>query len=301
LYPPFKKGKFAVFIALLLTCISPGVADYVSTVKQVEISGLSSDSSTVIFLADVIREAEPEFESFFDGNLKAGVSVHLAATEEAYFRLAETKIPDWSGAVAFPERRVILMKPGSYFDPDVYRETILHELSHIYLADLFNSGKIPLWMNEGCAMHLSKQDLTWEESIILGNSFASGHIVGLDAIDDLLRFGPAKARLAYLESFTAVRFFIQTYGAGKFRDLLKDFSAGYETDQNFDSELGLYLSDFEDAWYQAMKHKFRWVIFLQVENILWISLVLISIAVFIGIRIRNRKTVRNWQETNDIF
>jgi hypothetical protein len=301
LYPPFKKGKFAVFIALLLTCISPGVADYVSTVKQVEISGLSSDSSTVIFLADVIREAEPEFESFFDGNLKAGVSVQLAATEEAYFRLAETKIPDWSGAVAFPERRVILMKPGSYFDPDVYRETILHELSHIYLADLFNSGKIPLWMNEGCAMHLSKQDLTWEESIILGNSFASGHIVGLDAIDDLLRFGPAKARLAYLESFTAVRFFIQTYGAGKFRGLLKDFSAGYETDQNFDSELGLYLSDFEDAWYQAMKHKFRWVIFLQVENILWISLVLISIAVFIGIRIRNRKTVRNWQETNDIF
>lgn len=301
MYPLFKKGKFAVFITLLLTCISPGVADYVKTVNQVEISGLSSDSSIVIFLADVIRDTEPEFESFFDGNLNARVSIRLAATENEYFQLAGTKIPDWSGAVAFPDRRVILMKPGSFYDPDVYRETILHELSHVYLADRFNSDKIPLWMNEGCAMHLSKQDVTWEESIVLGNAFSSEHVVGLDAIDDLLRFGPAKARLAYLESFTAVRFFIRTYGTGKFRDLLKDFSAGYETNQNFENELGLYLSDFEDAWYAAMKRKFRWVIFLQVENLLWISLVLISIAVFIGIRIRNKRTVRNWQETNDIF
>ena len=152
MYPLFKKGKFAVFITLLLTCISPGVADYVKTVNQVEISGLSSDSSIVIFLADVIRDTEPEFESFFDGNLNARVSIRLAATENEYFQLAGTKIPDWSGAVAFPDRRVILMKPGSFYDPDVYRETILHELSHVYLADRFNSDKIPLWMNEGCAM-----------------------------------------------------------------------------------------------------------------------------------------------------
>ncbi len=301
MYPHGKKSKFRIFIMLLLTTISSGLADYVKTIDQVEIVGESGDSSIVNFLANVIREEQQTFDAFFNYQIMTSVTVRLAESEAAYFNLAATHIPDWSGAVAFPERRLILLKPGSYFDPDDYRETLLHELAHIYIADKFESQYIPLWMIEGGVMHLSKPALVWDEMIVLGNAFASDRVIGLEAIDELLRFGPGKARLAYLESFSAVRYLVENYGSGKFLGIMQDCSTENSIDHCFEKQLDISLYEFEDEWYHVTKEQFRWIIFLQVENLIWFLLVFIAISVFVILRMRNRKILRKWQETDDLI
>jgi len=299
LYAPGKKSKFPVFIILLLTSISSGFADYVKTVDQVEITGNLTDSSIVNFLANVAEKGQKELDAFFVGKIKTRVQVRLAETADAYLSSAGSNVPDWSGAVAFPGKREILLKPGSYFDPETYQETLIHELVHIYIADNFNNRDLPLWINEGCAMHLSKPALTWNEMIVLGNAFSNERIVGFEAVDDLLRFGPAQAHLAYLQSFSAVRYLIEEFGNQKFRLILQNCTVEPDLNQIFYDQLDIGLSEFEDEWYLTMQERLRWVIFLQVENLLWLSLVVISVAVFIIIRLRNRKTVKNWQKTDD--
>ncbi len=299
MYLRSKKSKFRIFIILILGSISSGIADYIKTTDQIAIVGDVHDSSIVNFLADVVQERRQEYETFFNGGLAGTITIHLTESETSFFRLAATQIPDWSGAVAFPEQRKILLKPGSFFDPDGYRETILHELAHIYISDNFKSRHIPLWMIEGCAMHLSKTTLSWNEMIILGNAFAREQVTGLEAIDGLLQFGSVRARLAYLESFSAVRFLVEKRGNEMFCAVMGDFSGEKNIDQIFVEHLGITLSEFEDEWYLSMRERYKWVMFLQVENLIWISLTLIGIAAFIIIKIRNRRIVRNWQETDD--
>ena len=301
MYLQGKKSKFRIFIIVLLSSISSGIADYVKTIDHIIIVGNAQDSSIVNFLADVVQERRQEFVTFFNGGLAAKITIHLAESETSFFRLAATQIPDWSGAVAFPEQRKILLKPGSFFNPDGYRETILHELAHMYIADNFSSRDIPLWLIEGCAMHLSKSTLSWNEMIILGNAFAREQVTGLEAIDGLLQFGSVRARLAYLEAFSAVRFLVEDQGNEIFRAVMGDFSREKNIDQNFVKHLGITLSEFEDEWYLSMKERYKWVMFLQVENLIWISLVLISIAAFIIVKIRNRRIVRKWRETDDLI
>ncbi len=301
MYALCKKSKFYFFIVLLLTSVSAGSSGYVKQVDQLVFTGTARVSTIVNFLAEIAAEKSQELKMFFDGNLHAMVRIRLAASEPEYFQIAGERIPDWSGGVALTRRREIILKPGSYFDPETYRETLIHELAHFYIDDNYESRLLPLWMVEGCAMHLSKPSLTWNEMIILGNAFSNDRIVQLDRINDLLKFGPLKAQLAYLQSFSAVRYLVEEYGNDRFRAILRGCSEKTDINQNFINQLDIGLSEFEDAWYKATQHRLRWVLFLQVDNLFWLSLVVVSIAVFIVIRLRNRRIVRNWQETDDFI
>jgi hypothetical protein len=301
LYALCKKSKFYLFIVLLLTSVSAGSSGYVKEADQLVFTGTAGDSAIVNFLAEIAAERSQELHMFFDGTLDSVVTIRLAASEQEYFQIAGQRIPDWSGGVAFIRRREIILKPGSYFDPEAYRETLIHELVHFYIDDNYESRLLPLWMVEGCAMHLSKPSLTWNEMIILGNAFSNDRIVQFERINDLLKFGPSKAQIAYLQSFSAVRYLVEEFGNDKFRAILQGCSEETDINQNFINQLHIDLSEFEDAWYGAAKHRLRWVLFLQVDNLFWLSLVVVSIAVFIVIRLRNRRIIRHWQETDDFI
>ena len=299
MYKSGKKSKFKHLIIWFLASISSGTADYVKTFDHMEFRANPEDSSIVAFLTDAARKQQSELETFFGGGPRRRVLIRLAASDAEYTRLAGGRIPEWSGAVTFPGQRIILLKPGAYFDPDMYREILIHELVHIYIGDFFPGDALPLWMVEGCAMQLSKKSLTWNEMIVLGNAISGDQVPALTEIDYLLRFGQAKAAVAYLESYTAVRYLVESYGAEKFRAILRDRSAGGDIDAVFIKHLNIGISEFEDAWYRSMQDRFTWTIFLQTENIFWLLLVMICIAAFIIIRIRNRRIVRNWQESDE--
>jgi len=58
--------------------------------------------------------------------------------------------------------------------------------------------------------------------------------------------------------------------------------------------------EFEIEWYDNLKSRYRWVSWLQFENLFWVLLILIIFAAFFLKKIRNRRIFREWEKENYI-
>ena len=146
-------------------------------------------------------------------------------------------------------------------------------------------------------MYLSGENISWGESITLGNAILAGNIISLTEIDSLLKFGNIQANIAYLEAFLAVDFLIINHGEDAVINIINDIPDIKQFEKTFLKNVGIDLIDFEFEWYEYLKKRFRWMVLLQFENILWISLVLIIFIAFIIMKIRNRRIMNDWKES----
>jgi len=301
LFNKLETSKFILLIILLLICSSDIRAQYQVRFGIYTIHSVEKDSLIAQYLRDVIIETQQYLSDFFELELAKGVTIYLPRSDEQYSELSEKHVPDWSGAVAMINARKIILRPGNYFNPPEYRETLLHELVHIYTAQKVGAEAIPLWLNEGLAMNLSGKSISWNESITIANTIASGYFISLNQIDSLLNFGYLKANVAYLEAFLAVQYLIDNYGLECLKDILKDLNEGESIDDTFRKNTSLDLLDFEFEFYQMVKKKYQWMVLLQFENLMWVGLIVLVFMGFIIMKIRNRRVMKKWQDNGEIL
>jgi hypothetical protein len=295
----FETAHLIVAIILTLLQSLHALAGYQLKIDKFIIFGSEKDTSIIKYLGSTIAESNTNYEKFFSHTLARNVSIILPASNHDYHENTKRFVPDWSGAVTFVKKRTIILKPGEYFDSKEYRETMLHELAHIYIADKMVDQLIPVWLNEGIAMYLSGKTISWGESIILGNSILAGNIVALDKIDSLLSFGYLKAKVAYLEALLAVQYLIENYGEETVRNIITSLQHENSLDTVFIKNIGLDIVDFEYEWYAYLKKRYRWMVLLQFKNIMWFSLVLLVIVGFLIIKLRNRRIIKEWEQDDD--
>lgn len=301
MFNKLETSKFILLIILLLICSSDIRAQYQVRFGIYTIHSVEKDSLIAQYLRDVIIETQQYLSDFFELELAKGVTIYLPRSDEQYSELSEKHVPDWSGAVAMINARKIILRPGNYFNPPEYRETLLHELVHIYTAQKVGAEAIPLWLNEGLAMNLSGKSISWSESITIANTIASGYFISLNQIDSLLNFGYLKANVAYLEAFLAVQYLIDNYGLECLKDILKDLNEGESIDDTFRKNTSLDLLDFEFEFYQMVKKKYQWMVLLQFENLMWVGLIVLVFMGFIIMKIRNRRVMKKWQDNGEIL
>jgi hypothetical protein len=290
-----KSAKFIVYIFIFIGCFL-AYAGYEIRTDNFIIHASDHDSLIVKQLADFARQSKTKFDQFFEYDLVDRIDIYLASSEEEYKRFNPPDIPDWSGGVAFTKENIIILKPGSYYDPDKYRQTLFHEIAHIYIGAIIKDMPFPVWLNEGTAMYLSEKTISWHESIVIGNALSSGNLIDLNAIDSVMVFADASAHLAYLESFLAVQLLVEKQGEKKLAQLIKDFSESQSLDHLFEKHFGYGFIEFEIEWYDTLKKRYRWIAFLQFDNLFWVLLVIIIILAFVGIKIRNRKIYKQWEQ-----
>jgi hypothetical protein len=291
-----KSGKFLALI-FFLTGFMPVSGSYKHKVGDVVVIADQKDSMIVKELAGFAMEAQHINNHFFIHRLQQVIYVYLTDSESDYHKFSTTKIPEWSSGVAFINQHIIVLKPGKYYNPVQYRETIIHEISHIYMAEKLDMNNIlPVWLNEGTAMYLSGKSLSWEENIVLGNAMAANNLLDLEAIDSLYSFTTTKANLAYLESFLAVQFLVEQHGEKKLAAIISSLAKSRSLDQAFLDILGYDFFDFEIKWFDNFKSQFRWIAFLQFENLFFLILVLIIMLALVVRRYRNKKIYQRWEE-----
>ncbi len=290
-----KTAKFIAYIFLIMS-VSPSQADYQEKVGIFTIYADEKDSLIVTQLAGFFEESQSMYSLFFNHFLAKPVKVYLASTTEAYNQFNPPQIPEWSSGVAFVRDRIIVLKPGLYYDPARYKETIFHEMAHIFIADILGETSIPLWFNEGVSMYLSGKSISWGESITIGNALSAGKIIDLNDIENLLSFADTRAQLAYLESFLAIQFLVARHGEEIIVALIKDLDTAGGIDQVFFKHLGYGFIEFEIDWYNDLKKRYRWINLLQFEHLLWISLVVVFFLVYVLIKLRNRRIYKLWDQ-----
>jgi hypothetical protein len=161
--------------------------------------------------------------------------------------------PSWTGGQAFPEENIVIIGISPE-EVDWGRTTIVHELTHVLVGHLTFSclGDVPTWLNEGLAVFsegaLDKAsqdqlDQAIHENTLLSVRSLSG---GFSEVSD-------KAYLSYSESFSLVKFLIETYGQDKMTALLIGLRNGMTVDEALMQTYGFDVDGLEDAWRQAIQ------------------------------------------------
>ncbi len=214
-------------------------------------------------LIDQTKLQRARLFSFFDEQSgdDEPVQIYITRYKETYQSLVQKGIPEWSQAVAFPSRRVIVIKVTTAEEIQRLPEVLLHELVHVGLYD-YAAGDLPVWIHEGLAQWLSKQRLSLQEKLRIGNALAANRLVSFKSMDSLLTFHKAKAELVYDLAYTAMDFLMERYGEEKVRFLLKRWRANRDYDANFYTAFGSDFIDFEVEWYAWLEKRYRWMILL---------------------------------------
>jgi len=289
-----KTSKSITFILVFLVYFYAN-AGYKQKIENISLYSTDEDSLILNQLAIFVKQCQEKYNYFFDYTYEQDVTIYLASSDQEYEKFNQSNIPEWSSGVAYTRLRKIILKPGSYYDPDRYRETLFHEIAHMYIADVANNNPIPGWLNEGVCMYLSEKKISWQESINVGNALAAGNLIELSAVDSVIIFLNAQAELAYLQSFLAVQYLVSIVGEKTVAAIIKDLSSSSSLDEIFQQRLGYSYFEFEIKWYDDLKTRYRWMALLQFDNLFWFLLIFIIFLAYFLKKMRNRRILRKWE------
>ncbi len=256
-----------------------------------------ADEKRALMALNVLKRYNKKMADFYGIQLQGQISVYLPSTRQQFRRLIGGRLPSWSGAVYISGRRMIVLKNPRWMTGDARIDRDLpHELSHVYFDSKFGARKLPLWFNEGLAEYLSGEEMTIQNGVTISNALLANKIMPLADIDSLLLFSASRARLAYLQSFTVIRYLHHQYlkntaGWNSFLNLID--AAGFQP--AVEEITGRDIIDFEIEWYRWLEDKYRWFVVFNFENLIWVGMVIVLAGALYAIRYRNRKILARWE------
>ena len=299
-----KSGKIAILTLFIVTCIRPVIGSEQTTHRaygNYEFIYPKPDSILVDKLFETIRIPLQHIEWFFGNPPGSRLTIYVTKSDGDFRKYSRYAVPEWSQAVAFPNQRLIVLRLSSAEEIKESPRILLHELVHIILAERIPDWRVPRWLNEGLAQYLSGERLDLQKKIALSNGLSAKKIVPLSAIDSVLSFSAPMARLAYLEALSAVEYFVNRHGEQTFSRLVRNYANNHSLNRAFKQTVGYDFIDFELDWFEDLHKKYRWLVVLNLDNLLWITMGLLAILAIIVIRYRNRKKINSWDEEEDIL
>ena len=241
-------------------------------------------------LLELYEERLPDIAIKLGVDIPNGIRVVIAPTK-ARFRYLTRGLPEWTGGVAYPRQKaIVLLAPRLYQEHGQFAVTALHEVIHV-LTDHDGPSHLPRWLSEGLAMYLSGETM-YKKRTPLGRAVVFGKTFTLEDIQNMLRLGPDQARVAYLQSINFVEFLVEHYGWGAVATLIEGYRTGRDEDEMFIGITGRDLFDVEAAWHRELRHAYRWYAvlnWLNFDTILWSSATVLVIIAG-GLAIYRRRT-----------
>jgi hypothetical protein len=185
----------------------------------------------------IANRAEKDQVAYYGMSLQSPITIVIANTTEEFYTWQE--VQENIGGEAFSDMYLTIQlvpdEPGYY---EWLGDVIPHEISHIYFNHLVKpySGS-PAWLNEGMASYLeyNNHDADW---LIVRNGFQSGKLRSLQDLKFDFGKGADEINLVYAESYYAVLYMHEVYGADAVSKLLYEFSKGSGADAAFKKAFG---------------------------------------------------------------
>ena len=206
------------------------------------------------FAQDLLNAAETGLARLQnDAGLQAENPIHLyiyADTDE--MKDAILYEPSWTGGMAFSEHDIVIIGI-SQRDLEWGRTTIAHELTHVLVGHLTFSclGDVPTWLNEGLAVY-SEGGLDPGSGDQLNEAISSDQLLTVRSLSSGFSEVPSRAYLSYSQSYSIVKYLIDTYGQDKMNSLLTNLRDGTTIDDSLMKVYGFDIAGLEEAWRQAI-------------------------------------------------
>jgi tetratricopeptide (TPR) repeat protein len=149
-----------------------------------------------------------------------------------------TGAPEWAGGGFDGQIRMPVR--GALQNLQEFDRVLTHELAHAMLKAVA-SRNVPVWLNEGLAMHFEGYD-----GAIIERQLAAARIYVPLAVlkNSFTRLSTAQANVAYAESLFATAALLERVGPG-LADLLHDLDSGLPIEQAVE-RFGITFPDFEN-------------------------------------------------------
>lgn len=160
--------------------------------------------------------------------------------------------PSWTGGRAYPDYKIVVI--GISADElDWGRNAMVHELTHILIGQSTFSclGSIPTWLNEGLAM-FSEGGLDAASQGQLDAAIRDNTLLSLRSMSSGFGELSDKVNLSYSQSYSVVKYLIETYGQEKMTSLLTLLRDGTAIDDALQQTYGFDTDGLEDGWRQAV-------------------------------------------------
>jgi len=295
------KKRTYIFLAILIYFIGASPVMAVNwqsvTIKNYRVIYHPYQKKLAEEVAETILKTEPKYKSVFGEMPKDTIRIILADRREEFDKLTKNTIPEWSKGVTRPEIHLIILLTDQ-IKRDEFFAVVRHELVHAWMGSLYPGIQTPRWFDEGMAVLLSGERVSDNTSII-SRAVLTGSLFSLDDVSQVLKFGRAKARLAYAESYTAMRFFVEYFGWKKFPVLFATLKQTKSFKSALQAATGLSLYEFEDTFLDYAKKNYRWQFLFDIDLYLWLALPVFVAVSFLLIRRRNRKRMDAWKEPQE--
>ena len=156
--------------------------------------------------------------------------------------------PSWTGGMAFSNHDVVIIGI-SQNDLEWGRTTIAHELTHVLVGHLTFSclGSVPTWLNEGLAVY-SEGNLDPASETQLNEAISNDQLLTIRSLSGGFSEVPSLVSLSYSQSYSIVRYLIESYGQDKMNSLLISLRDGTTIDDALTKVYGFDVEGLEDAW-----------------------------------------------------
>jgi hypothetical protein len=258
------------------------------------------DSILIQNLTNKIADKVLELEKFFKIKPISPVHIYLTKNNFEFQNFAKKGLPEWARAVAFTNTNTIVLLAGNADEINQLPGVLMHELVHIYLGIVRNENHIPTWLHEGLAQYLSNDGLSMEEQILIANALFADKFLSLTEMDSMFSFKRNQAQIGYALARSAVDFFVLEFGLEKLHEIIIQLSGSRAVNDIFIIVTARDFIDFEIRWYKYIDKEYSWFLIMNVENLIWVFLVILLFAAFIRIKFKNRKTVSSWNDDFEI-
>jgi len=156
--------------------------------------------------------------------------------------------PSWTGGLTYSDHNIILIGLIES-NPDWSRDVIVHEITHVIVGNYTFSclGGLPTWLAEGLAVYSEgKLDDASQEQ--LDDAIKNDTLLTVRSLSAGFSEVSSKASLSYSQSFSIVKFLIETYGQQKMTELLTSLRDGATVDDALLDVYGFDVEGLEDAW-----------------------------------------------------
>jgi hypothetical protein len=184
---------------------------------------------------------------------------------------------------------------GAFVDIE---HVIPHELVHVFISRKLKgrSSELPLWMHEGIAKYLAG-DWSAADAEILADIATGGGLLPLGRISKVFPEDDEKRSIAYVESYSAVKYMADLYSPESITDLLDEIESGQPFETALFYSIGSTPEKFEADWRQCLWEKYklgRW--FRLGSTLVWVLGAVFVILAFRARLIAKRRKAREFEE-----
>jgi Peptidase MA superfamily len=168
---------------------------------------------------------------------------------------------DWTGAVAVPEKGLILLpvQPGW---ESWAGEVVPHEVTHLAVARLvFNCAgiDIPTWLDEGLAMYM-EGPLAADSSADVIAALQQGRLSSLRSLVGSFSAYSDEASIQYSQSQMVADFLVTEFGGEKMGNLLSTIKTGSPIDQAMEAVYGFDTDGLDARWRKSLGYEITLVV-----------------------------------------